>query len=176
MPEYADPSPYAPPPIIEGDEPLALELANVPRVPWAVTLGYALVATLLTIVIPFRGMLVGLNDSGPFDDGSFYLAVLAAPPIAIAGFVLLCLFVMGSGGLLPSRSLAWRTVMVLLVPLAAMLVFIPTCIGSTMFTMPFLAGSIGPVAMALPIFIAFWITLAFVELRLRRRLSIRDPN
>jgi hypothetical protein len=159
-------SPYQPPAMIEDDEERKLDWDAEPvkAMPFAIPLLFAGLASGLTV----GTMALGIVDSY---DYSAFLLVLASPIALLAGFVLVCIWWYGANPLVIPRSVAWKVAMTTLIPPVSLLIFIPTCVGSTIFIMPSMAGSV--LTMALPIGIAYFATALVISLRLRRRFHVR---
>lgn len=159
------PSPYAPPAIL--DENLAAVEGMLPeRMPFAVSLVYAIVMAVVT------GLLIGLMDSS-VGGGSVTLLVFSSPLVAIAGFVWICFaYFAGKGG--AAKSLLWKLFITIAVPFASMVLFVPTCIGAGIVMLPGMGSKLGGMTFIIPIFIAYWVTCFVIAIRMRSRL--RRPS
>jgi hypothetical protein len=165
------PSPYQSPAILPNEEPVAMwRNDSVPPMPIAASVLFGIVASGLTVATAFAstGM---INNYFPF-------AIFLGPPLLIGLFVLTAITFYSSHPLVISKSTGWKILMVLLVPPVSMLVFVPTCIGSTIFMMPVVSrtGS-SEWLMLLPVFIAYFACAVVISRRLRWRFIRRlDPH
>lgn len=159
-------SPYQTPAILEDDEDRKLDWGSEPikAMPFAIPLLFAGLAS---------GLTIGSLGLGADTYQSAFLLVLVSPLVFLAGFVLVCIWWYGADPLVIPRSVAWKVAMTTLIPPVSLLIFIPTCVGSTIFIMPGMAGSF--LTMALPIGIAYFATALVISLRLRRRFHARKP-
>ena len=163
--EPEDVSPYAPPPIVQ--ESLRPAVAQPPSLARSTPLLYAIGATLATAALSFLPALFG----GP----SLNIGLLLMPFLGIAGFVALCLTMFSRRSDVRARSLVWKIFMMLAVPPAAMLVFVPACTGSAMIILPFVSmarlSSLQWLNFILPMFFALWLTCHVIATRFARRFA-----
>ena len=161
-------SPYQPPAILEDedDEQRKLDWGAEPvkAMPFAIPLLFAGLAS---------GLTIGSLGLGADSYDSAILLVLVSPLAFFAGFVLVCIWWYGANPLVTPRSVAWKVAMTTLIPPVSLLIFVPTCVGSSIFIMPSISGSV--LTMALPIGIAYFATALVISLRLRRRFHVRKP-
>jgi len=156
-------SPYQPPAILEDDEERKLDWGGepIPAMPFVIPLLFAGLASALTV-----GTL-GLGIADSWDRGLLF--VLVSPMAFLGGFVLFCVQWYGAIPLVIPRSTAWKVAMATLVPPVSLLIFVPTCVGSTIFMMP-MGGSY--VSMIFPIGIAYFATAIVISRRLRWRFHV----
>jgi hypothetical protein len=166
-------SPYAPPPMIsEVASAAPASPTLVMPIPVTLVVIYSAVATALTMFL-----VMAINNVLP---NEFGLLILASPIFAMAGFVAMFFLTADINGPVAAISLSWKTLMVCLVPLASMICFVPTCVGSTIFLMPIITRGMNEFGLAIPIFIAYTATCFIVVYRLRSRIVRRslkiEPN
>ncbi len=168
---YASPidsSPYAPPLEIDDSDKLIPLPTSDTASPIVMSGAYAIIAALVNIV--------PIWASGTSDRFLFPM-LLGMPLIEIAFFVVICFAWFGGPAALPGRSRGWKVLMVLLVPPASLLLFIPTCVGTGIVALPLLGSTnIFPneLALVIPVFAAYWVTCVVVAFRLRSRLQQGD--
>ena len=161
------PSPYQSPAILPDEEPgLVWGDDPVPPMPIAASVLFGIVASGLTVA--------AASASARLISVYFPFALFFGPLLLIGLFVLAAIAFYSSNPLVISKSTTWKVLMFLLVPPVSMLVFIPTCVGSTIFMMPLVAraGS-SEWLMFLPIFIAYFACAVVVSRRLRWRFIKR---
>ncbi len=162
---YDDQSPYAPPPAESGASQGYVALKQYVE-PFPIQL--TVVATVMATVISGVFFIIGMGHPA-----SGFLSFLF-PFVAVAVFVGVCMSYFQAGGA-AARSLAWKTLMVLLIPAASVLLFVPTCFGTGLFMFATLSGTslnnaVGPVLMFIPLFAGYFVTFAVIALRLRYRM------
>ena len=156
-----DESPYAPPPMI-ADSPSLGPTQPVPPLPVAFIFIYSLIATAVT-------MGLATLETGPYSYFPLF-ALIGLPTIAIAGFIALYFSATGPQAPLASISITWKVLMLILVPPASMICFVPTCIGSTVFLLPIFRPPRNDWGLVLPILLAYTTTCFMVAHRLRSRI------
>lgn len=164
-------SPYQSPAILPDEEQAMVWQGDpVPAMPIAGSVLFALIASFVTIASATASSRV-MNVYFPF-------ALFFGPLVLIGFFVLTAIAFYSSNPLVISRSTGWKLLMTLLVPPVSMLVFVPTCVGSTMFMMPFAFRWVSSEwVMLIPVFIAYFVCAVVISRRLRWRFVKRvDPN
>ncbi len=163
------PSPYQSPAILPDEEPVLMPGSDpVPPLPIAASVLFAVVSSGLTVAATF----------GDLASGYFPFAIFFGPLLLIGLFVLSAIAFYSSNPLVISKSTGWKILMVLLVPPVSMLIFVPTCVGSTIFMTPLaFRTSLSGWLMLLPFFIAYFACAVVISRRLRWRFIKRlDPN
>jgi hypothetical protein len=162
-------SPYAPPPMV-SELPVSTPATSVSAMPIPVALVviYSAIATALTMFL-----VMSLNRVLPNEYG---FLILFSPTLVLAGFVALFFLVADTNGPVAAISLAWKTAIVILVPPASMICFVPTCVGSTILLMPLIERTMDSFGIAIPIFIAYTVTCLIVAVRLRNRIVQRSQS
>jgi len=160
-------SPYQTPAILEDDEDRKLDWGSepIPAMPFVIPLMFAALASALMV----GSLELGIADY--YDLG--FLVVVLSPMVFLGGFVLVCLQWYGATPLVIPRSTAWKFAMTTLVPPVSLLIFVPTCVGSTIFMVPSWKGSSSFLWMILPIGIAYFATAIVISRRLRHRFHVR---
>lgn len=171
------PSPYQSPAILPDEEPVATWGSDpVSPLPIAASVLFAVVASGLTVAATSASALT-INAYFPLAP----FVMFFGPPVLIGFFVLFAIAFYSSNPLLISKSIGWKILMVLLVPPVSMLVFVPTCVGSTIFMMPlFYRTRSSEWLMLLPMFIAYFICAVVISRRLRwrfiKRLDLNESS
>lgn len=165
------PSPYQSPAILP-DEEQALVWGDDPvrPMPIAAAFLFGVVASGVTVASAAASSRI-VNVYFPF-------ALFFGPLVLIGGFVMVAIAFYSSNPLVISKSTGWKILMVLLVPPVSMLVFVPTCVGSTIFMMPFMIRSVSSEwIMLIPVFLGYFVCAVVISRRLRWRfIKRRDPN
>lgn len=165
------PSPYQSPAILPDEEPaLAWDGDPVQPLPIAAAVLFAAIASGITVAgASLAGMM--MHSKSPW-------AFVFGPLVLVGLFVLAAIVFYSNNPLLISKSTGWKILMVLLVPPVSMLVFVPTCVGSTMFMMPFVfRRASSEWLMLVPVFIAYFVCAVIISRRLRWLFKKHpDPN
>ena len=165
------PSPYQSPAILPDDEQ-AMVWGNdpVPPMPIAASALFGVLASGVTVATAAA--------SSRMIDVYFPLALFLGPLVLIGFFVLAAIAFYSSNPLVISKSTGWKFLMVFLVPPVSMLIFVPACVGSTMFMMPFMVRSpLSQWILFIPVFIAYFVCAVVISRRLRWRFIKRvDSN
>jgi hypothetical protein len=150
-------SPYQTPAILaDDDEVVKPWAADAPRAtPIGFSVAFAVVASLLSI----GGMYTGMIDSSPYA----LLLMLLGPAFLLAGFVLVCIAWHSANPLSIAKSTAWKLMMTVLLPPTSLLLFVPTCVGSSIFIIPLMQPPIGSVVMIIPTAIAYFICALIIS-------------
>lgn len=156
-------SPYAPPPsdLSNAAIPFVAKEYAAPF-PFRLTFFSACLATAALVVL----FLIGMNT--PI--GGFIVFLM--PLVSIAVFVSACMHHFEAGGA-KALTAGWKTLMILLIPVASLLLFVPTCFGTGlgMFVVLSGLGNYGggetPVIIMIPFFAGYLATFAVIALRLR---------
>lgn len=167
----AQDSPYRPPPLVAEDRdelPSRAELR--PAIPVFLVGLYAFIATGLTFVAIFA---VGTLSSGDF----VFLTVVGTPVIFLGLFTWLAISAAASS-IPPTtavKSLTWKIAMVAFSAPAAMVVFVPTCMATTLSLVAVTGFGFGGegIFVFTGAFTAYFVTCYLLALWVRKRVSSR---
>jgi hypothetical protein len=160
------PSPYQSPAILPDEEPVVMWGDDPPPpIPVAAAVLFGIFASALSV----GGVMLAGNASSSFLTNLFPLAIFFGPLALIGGFVAFSIAYYSANPLLVSKSTGWKILMVLLVPPVSMLVFVPTCVGTTIFMLP-MANEI---TMVFPTFLAYFVCAWVIARRMRWRYAKR---
>jgi len=150
-------SPYRTPAILpDDDEVVERWAADTPRAtPIGFSVAFAAIASLLSI----GGMYTGIVDTSQYA----LLYMLLGPVFLIAGFVLVCIAWHSANPLSIAKSTAWKLMMTALLPPTSLLLFVPTCVGSSIFIIPLMQTPIGSVAMIVPTAMAYFVCALIIS-------------
>jgi len=189
------PSPYQSPAILPDDEQ-AMVWGNDPVPPMpisaaalfgvlasGVTIASAVAsARIVNVYFPLLPVIMYFPDVGIASarivNVYFPIALFLGPLVLIGVFVFAAIAFYSSNPLAIPKSTRWKVLMTLLVPPVSMLIFVPICIGSALFMVPWMVRSPSSEwILFIPVFIAYFASAAVISRRLRWRfLTHVDPH
>lgn len=168
------PSPYQSPAILPDEEPELVWASDpIPAMPIVWPVAFALLASVFSWgSLYVLGNLYALSRQMEI---FMPLAVIFGPCGIVGLFVYACIAYYSANPLVVSKSWVWKVLMVVLVPPVSMLVFVPTCVGSTVFLIPwtYLLGS-RAWGIFVPVFLAYLVCAIIISRRMRWRFIKRD--
>jgi hypothetical protein len=155
------PSPYQSPAILPDDEQ-AMVWGNdpVPPMPISAAALFGVLASGVTIASAVA--------SARIVNVYFPIALFLWPLVLIGVFVFAAIAFYSSNPLAIPKSTRWKVLMTLLVPPVSMLIFVPICIGSALFMMPWMVRSPSSEwILFIPVFIAYFASAAVISRQLK---------